>query len=239
MIITLTISKIYYLIKSIYYRGETLKFLQSIINLLITSTFISFMFAKTNITGTITDEFNNPLIGVNVYIENYFIGTATDSEGKFVLETELNEPFNLIVSYMGYSTKNIIINNDKTNFNIVMKQKNFMADDVVVSASRVKESYMKAPVSIEKIDASDIRKTPSVGFYESLDNLRDIELRRNSILNQSVTGRGYGTTYNSNLVQIVDGANNAPVTNGSFSIGNLLGIPEIDIANIEFMPGAS
>ena len=239
MIIALTISKIYYLIKSIYHRGETLKFIQSISNLLITFIFISFMFAKTNIIGTITDEFNNPLIGVNVYIENYFIGTATDSEGKFVLETELNKPFNLIVSYMGYSTKNIIINNDKTNFNIVMKQKNFMADDVVVSASRVKESYMKAPVSIEKIDASDIRKTPSVGFYESLDNLRDIELRRNSILNQSVTGRGYGTTYNSNLVQIVDGANNAPVTNGSFSIGNLLGIPEIDIANIEFMPGAS
>ena len=194
---------------------------------------------NTRISGSVIDESNKPMVGVNIYIEGKYVGTSSDLDGMFVLNTDVETPFTLVVSAIGFSEQQFIIDKNTENLSITLNQQAFMANDVVVSASRVKESYMKAPVSIEKIDALDIRRTSAVSFYESLDNLRDVELRRNSILNQSVTGRGYGTTYNSNLVQIIDGANNAPVANGSFSIGNLLGIPEIDIANIEFMPGAS
>ena len=46
-------------------------------------------------------------------------------------------------------------------------------------------------------------------------------------------------TKNTNFIQLIDGANNAPLANGSFAIGNLLGLPELDIASIEVMPGAA
>ena len=160
-------------------------------------------------------------------------------DGIFSLETDLAPPFTLIISAIGYTEQRLSITEVETRLSPVLIEKPYMANDVVVSASRIKESYLSAPVSIEKIDILDVRRTPSASFYESLDNLREVELKTNSILNQSVTGRGIGGSTNPQFIQLVDGANNAPLANGSFAIGNLIGIPELDLASIEVMPGAA
>ena len=167
------------------------------------------------------------MIGVNVFVEDKYIGTASDLDGNYSLETDLAPPFTLIISAIGYTEQRLSITEVETSLSPVLIEKPYMANDVVVSASRIKESYLSAPVSIEKIDILDVRRTPSASFYESLDNLRDVELKTNSILNQSVTGRGIGGTTSPQFIQLVDGANNAPLANGSFAIGNLIGIPEL------------
>jgi len=179
------------------------------------------------------------MIGVNVFVEDKYIGTASDVEGNYSLTTDLAPPFTLVISAIGYTEQRLPIVEVETSLSPVLVEKPYMANDVVVSASRIKESYMSAPVTIEKMDILDVRRTPSASFYESLDNMRGVELKTTSIFNQSVTGRGVGSTKNTNFIQLIDGANNAPLANGSFAIGNLLGIPELDIASIEVMPGAS
>ena len=52
----------------------------SIIYLVITS--IS-LYAQSTISGTVTDEFGDPLIGANIFVEGTAVGAATDIEGIF------------------------------------------------------------------------------------------------------------------------------------------------------------
>lgn len=59
-----------------------------------------------NITGKVTDESGEPLIGVNVQVKGTTKGTATDFEGQFELE-DVNENAVLVFSYIGYQTVEI------------------------------------------------------------------------------------------------------------------------------------
>ncbi|AGC76511.1 outer membrane cobalamin receptor [Nonlabens dokdonensis] len=70
-------------------------------------TFLTFFFsyitfAQTTISGVIYDEQNEPVMGVNVYLEGTYDGTTTDIDGKFSFTTEETANGKLIASYIGY-----------------------------------------------------------------------------------------------------------------------------------------
>lgn len=58
------------------------------------------------ISGTVTDETNQTLPGVNVRVKGTTIGVATDATGKYVLKLE-NTKGTLVFSYLGYLTQEI------------------------------------------------------------------------------------------------------------------------------------
>ena len=61
--------------------------------------------AKHTITGTVLDEANLPLPGVNVVLKGTTIGVITDLDGKFEFPNSLETGDVLIFSYIGYETK--------------------------------------------------------------------------------------------------------------------------------------
>lgn len=58
--------------------------------------------SQTTISGVIYDEQNEPVMGVNVYLEGTYDGITTDVEGKFSFTTEETGYGKLIASYIGY-----------------------------------------------------------------------------------------------------------------------------------------
>ena len=75
-------------------------------------------------------------------------------------------------------------------------------------------------------------------FIQSLEQLKGVQVISTGIINQTLNARGFSTAWNEGFVQLVDGMNNeAPGLN--FSAGNLAGVNELDLYNIEFLPGAS
>ncbi|UWX55579.1 carboxypeptidase-like regulatory domain-containing protein [Maribacter litopenaei] len=57
------------------------------------------------VRGTVLDESNLPLPGVNVILKGTSIGTTTDYDGKFEFPQKLEVNDVLIFSYIGYDTK--------------------------------------------------------------------------------------------------------------------------------------
>ncbi|MGO4918310.1 carboxypeptidase-like regulatory domain-containing protein [Maribacter spongiicola] len=60
---------------------------------------------KHTVTGTIVDEANEPLPGVNVVLKGTTVGTQTDFDGKFEFPQQLVENDILVLSFIGYKTK--------------------------------------------------------------------------------------------------------------------------------------
>lgn len=113
-----------------------------------------------------------------------------------------------------------------------------MGQEVVVSASRVEESILQSPVSIEKMDIRTIRDTPAATFYDALANIKGIDLNTQSLTFKSVNTRGFNANGNARLVQLIDGMDNqAPGLN--FSVGNIVGMSELDVESVEVLPGAA
>ncbi|TDT46985.1 carboxypeptidase-like protein [Maribacter spongiicola] len=60
---------------------------------------------KYTVTGTIVDEANEPLPGVNVVLKGTTVGTQTDFDGNFEFPQQLAENDILVLSFIGYETK--------------------------------------------------------------------------------------------------------------------------------------
>jgi len=60
---------------------------------------------KYTVTGTIVDEANEPLPGVNIVLKGTTVGTQTDFDGKFEFPQQLAENEILVLSFIGYETK--------------------------------------------------------------------------------------------------------------------------------------
>ena len=111
-------------------------------------------------------------------------------------------------------------------------------DEVVISASRVEENIMKSPVSIEKMDLKSIRESPSINFYDGLQNIKSLEMVTSGITYKQINTRGFNDTGNARFLQLVDGVDNQ--TPGlSFAVGNLFGSSDLDMESAELIPGSA
>ncbi len=194
---------------------------------------------QTTVSGTVSDaKSGEPLIGVNVAIKGKVTGTITDAQGKFELSTNTPPPFTLTISSVGFLQQEIDVTGSTQGISIVLEEQTIMGQEVVVSASRMEESILESPVAIEKMDILAVRNVPAATFYESLQNLKGVELATQSATFQSVNTRGFALTGNARVLQLIDGMDSQSITN-SFSYGNIVGISELDVQSVEILPGPS
>jgi outer membrane receptor for ferrienterochelin and colicin len=195
--------------------------------------------AQTTVTGSIIDgNSKEPLPGVNLKIIGTSVGTSTDFDGLFTIETGESLPFSLEITYVGYDRKTVEITASTENLKITIFENQTSLDEVVLSASRTPERIFESPVTVERFDLQDIKNTASADFYDGLENIKGVDINVNSLTFKSVNTRGFSTFSNTRFVQLVDGMDNsAPALN--FPIGNLLGMTETDILSVELLPGAS
>jgi outer membrane receptor protein involved in Fe transport len=195
-------------------------------------------FGQTTITGSITDESGEPLIGVNVLVKGTVLGTITDINGKFTLRVSSQPPFTLVVSYVGYERQEVEVTSSTTEINVSLKESTLLGQEVVVSASRVEENFLQSPVSIEKMDILAVQNTSADTYYKGLANLKGVDIAQSSINFQIINTRGFASTGNTRFVQLIDGMDTqAPALN--FPIGNLNGPSVLDVESVELLPGAS
>ena len=90
----------------------------------------STLMAQSTVSGTITDKANAmPLPGVNVLIKNTSRGTATDFDGNYTIE--VNEGETIVVSYLGYTTQEIVFNGQST-IDVALVEDAAQLDEVVL-----------------------------------------------------------------------------------------------------------
>jgi iron complex outermembrane recepter protein len=205
----------------------------------ILSLFISVLtFAQSTISGTVTDATSQPLPGANVKIVGASAGTSTGFDGKFLLKTTNAFPFTLEVSMTGFSTQTLEVTSKDQEISVALTEETTALNEIVVSASRAPERVLESPVTIERMGLKEIKNTTAATFYDGLENLKDVHFNTSSFSFKSINTRGFATVANSRFMQLVDGMDNSsPALN--FVLGNLLGVSDIDVANVEILPGAS
>ncbi|MGB5370405.1 MAG: TonB-dependent receptor, partial [Flavobacteriaceae bacterium] len=195
-------------------------------------------FAQTTVNGKVIDQNNEPVPGANVVIAGKAIGTVTDFDGNFVLETTEVPPFRLRITSIGFTEASVDVTSNNQTLSISINEAETYLDEVVVSASRTPERLFESPVSVERIGLKEIKNTTSESFYGGLQNLKGVDINTNSLTFQSINTRGFATFANTRFMQLVDGMDNsAPGLN--FVLGNLVGMSELEVNSVEILPGAS
>ena len=196
--------------------------------------------AQTTISGKVTEAGSGEaLTGVNILVKGTVLGTITDVDGNFKLSVSSSPPLTLVISNVGFGRQELEITDaNTTDLSVEMDETVLLGQEVVVSASRVEESVMRSPVSVERMNILDIQNTPATDFYSAIKNMNGVDFSTQSITFKSVNARGFGANGNIRFVQLIDGIDNqAPGLN--FPVGNVVGINELDLESIELIPGAA
>lgn len=200
--------------------------------------FCGISFAQTSVSGSVKDSKNQPVPGANVKVAGDSAGTVTDGDGNFNLSTSAKPPFDLEISSIGYERKKVNVTSNNQKVSVVLIDEENKLDEIVVSASRTPERVLESPVTIERMSLKEIKNTTAASYYDGLENIKEVHFNTSSFNFKSINTRGFATINNTRFMQLVDGMDNSsPALN--FPLGNLIGISELDIANVELLPGAS
>ncbi len=156
-----------------------MKTFATIICMLITT--LTLQAQQITVTGTVTDESNFPLAGVNVLIMGSNNGTQTDLDGKYELKAEIGQK--LIFSYVGYETIEKQIRNKKP-INVQMKPSAVLEEIVVVED----ESIPPAAMEVLGVASKNLRfSRPSYPVNNQVSNNESYDKIEENIFKSVVT----------------------------------------------------
>lgn len=116
------------------------------------------------ITGVVTDQKGETIIGANVIVKGTSIGTITDMDGKFTLKASNSSV--LVISYIGYNVQEVQIGN-KTSINIILVEDTKSLEEVVVVGYGTvsKRSYTGSAASVKSEDLTALKTiSPTQGL---------------------------------------------------------------------------
>ena len=200
----------------------------------------SLMAQTTSVSGKVTDgATRDALAGVNIVVKGRVIGTISNTSGEYSLKVNMAPPFTLVFSFIGFATQELEVKDaNTTGLDVPMAEQTMLGQEIVVSASRIEESILKSPVTIEKMDILGIRAVATPDFYDALANVKGVQATSGSLNFTAVNTRGFATIANTRFVQWVDGMDTqAPLLN--FPTGSIMGVGELDAESMELIPGAA
>jgi outer membrane receptor protein involved in Fe transport len=205
---------------------------------------LSCLFAITSYAQSVTIKGNVKSAGsgdaapaVSVTVKGSSAGVFTNDRGEFSISVP-SLPVTLIVSSVGFETKEVTVTSAAQPVEISLIIASSLGQEIVVSATRVATKILESPVSIERVSAVTIQNTPAASYYDIITNFKGVDMLASSLTFKTPTTRGFLGSGNVRFNQLVDGMDNqAPGLN--FSVGGVIGLSELDVDNIELLPGAS
>lgn len=162
------------------------------------------------ITGKISDESGEPLIGVNITVKGTTTGTISDITGQFSLEVP-SGAITLVFSYIGYVTQEIKPGNQP--IKITMKEDTQAIDEVVVTGYST-QAKKDITGSVAVVAADELKETPVSNFSEALQGRAAgvfVQAAGGPLGETTIRIRGVGSVNGSDPLIIVDGVSGVDI----------------------------
>lgn len=180
--------------------------------------------------GTVTDRNGTPVIGANILIKGTATGTITDINGQFTLG-DVPENAILVVSYIGYSTKEIPAGQTSPLKIILYEDQQTLNEVIVVGYGTMKKSDVTGAIS--SVNEEKLSRQPVSNISSALQGLATgVSVTSNSGSPGSASTiriRGVGTVNDAEPLFVVDGM---PVTDINY-------LSTSDIQSMEILKDAS
>ena len=146
------------------------------------------------VSGKILDSrTDEALVGATVTIKGTTNGDVTDANGEFSLVTGQKLPFTLVVSYVGYLKKEILINTSKVEIKLDIN--NTQLEDVVISSRRRTESAQDVPIPITVIGGTRAEDAGAFNVNRLKELVPTVQLYASNARNTTLNIRGLGSTF--------------------------------------------
>ena len=162
--------------------------------------------AAKKITGTVVDAMG-PVIGASVVVKGTTNGVATDFDGNFTLNASPGQT--LVVSYIGYLSKEVKVTANKTSYQITIEEDKQMLEEVVVIAYG-QQKKVTITGAVSAVGGDELLKAPVANVSNALQGkLPGISVVQPSAMpgadDPVIRVRGTGSLNSADPLVLVDG----------------------------------
>lgn len=122
--------------------------------------------AQKSISGKVSDQNGQPLIGASILAKGTTVGTVSDVNGSYVLSLPASVDV-IVVSYTGFTTQELTVGNAST-LDVSLKEASTNLSELVVTGSGVATSKARLGISVETIAAKDLPAVPTGSVDQAL-----------------------------------------------------------------------
>ncbi len=122
-------------------------------------------YTQTTVTGVVTDESGQSLIGANVLVKGTSIGAVTDFDGNYSIDVPDGSGI-LVFSYTGFQELEITIAGQST-INVALAEGTTL-DEIVVTALGIEKQSSTLGYSIDEVSGSDLTQARESNILNSL-----------------------------------------------------------------------
>ena len=207
------------------------------------------------VSGTVKTTDGLPLPGASIVLKGTSIGGVSDFDGNFSIS--ISDPINktLLISYIGYITKEVKLTAQNQTINITLNEDSNSLDEVIIIGSSLTQSRKKLGNAITTVKSAELVKAAPVNITSSLQGkVPGAQITQNSgdpAGGFSIRLRGPSTIKGSSEpLYVIDGVITSNlttnVTNLNVSAGDaqpgqnrMVDINPNDIDNINILNGAA
>lgn len=188
--------------------------------------------AQQTLSGTITNTKNEPLFGVDVYVEDLQKGTSTNTIGYYQLTNLPSIPFKITIAFIGYETQTKIINlkESTTVLDFRLKEAIFKMDEIIISTP-FNKLQSENVIKVERATIQQLKNKGSVTLIEGISSIAGVS--------QVSTGIGIGKPVIRGLRgnRVLVYTQGVRLENQQFGDEHGLGVDESSIESIEVIKG--
>ncbi|MGZ3755886.1 MAG: SusC/RagA family TonB-linked outer membrane protein [Mucilaginibacter sp.] len=181
------------------------------------------------ITGTVTDENNQPIPGASIRNKKSNLGTSTDMNGKYTITVE--EGTTLVFSFVGYKPQEVVATQESTINIKLTPASNILNEVVAVGYQTIRKSDFTGAISSVKADELNL-SAPTVG-QALVGKVAGVQVQQVSgapYQSTKISVRGVGSiNASSDPLYVIDG----------YPAGNDLFINPEDIESIDILKDAA
>jgi outer membrane receptor for ferrienterochelin and colicins len=189
------------------------------------------------ISGRVTDQKGEPLMGANVLLKGATIGTSTDGNGAYQLSADAGT-YIVAVTYIGFAgveSQVTVTEGGRTSLDFSLFEGATFGEIIVISGSKKPEKLTESPATIETIFAREIEEYAGIPG-ELLARQKGIDYFRAGIATPAFNIRGFNSNFNAKNLQVTDGRFSTLVATG-LPFGPLSTTIKEDIERIEVILG--
>ena len=127
---------------------------------------IGSMLAQKTVTGTISDQNGDPLLGASILVKGTTTGTITDIDGAYSVNVKDDNAV-FVVSYTGFETMEVEVGN-QTTLDITMAE-GINLQEVVVAALGIERQEKALGYSVQEVSGAELAETKEVNVVNSLN----------------------------------------------------------------------
>lgn len=120
-------------------------------------------------------------------------GAPTNSEGQFTLITGQKLPFTVIVSFVGYQTKEVILS--ENNAAITLDERTNQLSDITITSRRRQESAQDVPIPISVLRGAVVEEAGAFNVNRLKELVPSVQLYSSNPRNTTLNIRGLGSTF--------------------------------------------